>query len=369
MDGLYIGLMSGTSVDAIDTVIVEQGPEHQQILGCISTPWPKPLQQRIRQLSQPGTNEIDQMGALDAGIGKCFAQTINKLLAQQGLSAKDIIAIGSHGQTIRHRPNASQPFTLQIGDPNIIAALTGITVVADFRRRDMAYDGQGAPLAPAYHHHQFGSVNENRVILNLGGIANISILALQGEQSVIGFDTGPANTLLDYWVHRHLRQTYDLDGQWASQGNACQALLDNMLSDVYFDQLPPKSTGPEHFSSDWLDHQLSNYPDLTPQDIQSTLIQLTVKSIGQAIRANAPDTERVIACGGGVHNKNLMTTLATELAGVALENTSNHGVDPDFVEAAAFAWLAYRTMNHSPGNLPSVTGASCSTILGGIYLA
>jgi len=369
MEGLYIGLMSGTSVDAIDATLVQQKQTGQQLLHSISRPWSKQLQQRIRELSQPGDNEIDQLGALDADIGLCFAQIVNELLSSQGLKATDIVAIGSHGQTIRHRPDAALPFTIQIGDPNRIAALTGITVVADFRRRDMAVGGQGAPLAPAFHRYQFGSTDEDRVTLNLGGIANIAILPQQISGTTIGFDTGPANTLMDHWTKLHLQKPYDRDGQWASEGTIHPALLNSMISDPFFDLSPPKSTGPEHFSSSWLNLHLAPFPSLEPADVQATLTALTSRSIASAIEQYAPKAGKVIACGGGIHNKHLMRTLTKALNGKTLATTADYGVDPDFVEAAAFAWLAYQTMNRRPGNIPAVTGAKTETILGGIFPA
>ncbi len=369
MEGLYIGLMSGTSVDSIDATLVQQTVTGQQLLHSLSHPWPKSLQQKIRQLSHPGDNEIDQMGELDVEIGLHFAQATNDLLSQQGLKAKDIVAIGSHGQTIRHRPKARHPFTLQIGDPNRIAAITGITVVADFRRRDMAVGGQGAPLAPAFHRYQFSSQDEDRIILNLGGIANVSILPAQNNSPVVGFDTGPASTLMDHWTQHHLAQPYDQDGRWATEGTCHSALLTTLLNDPFFGLPAPKSTGPEYFSMCWLRRHLDAYPDLAPKDVQATLMALTIRSIIDSITVYAAEAGRVIACGGGVHNRYLMNTLRAKLAEKSLETTADHGIDPEFVEAAAFAWLAYQTMNHRPGNLPSVTGAQSESILGGIYLA
>lgn len=368
-EGLYIGLMSGTSIDGIDAVLVEFTQHQQRLIAHHAQSWPEVLQQRLRQLVQPGENEIEQLGALDVLVAEQFANATSQLIKLSGVSSESIIAIGSHGQTIRHRPNQATPFTLQIGDPNQIAEQTGITVVGDFRRRDMAAGGQGAPLVPAFHNELFRSPDETRVILNLGGIANITLLPGNPSADVIGFDTGPANTLLDLWARRHLQTTYDHNGDWSSSGTVNKKLLELLLSDDYFTLAPPKSTGTEYFNAHWLDQRLMKFTDLPPADVQATLCQLTVTTVANAIQQQAPKCKRIIACGGGVYNQTLMRELADTLNPIPLETTAMYGIEPEHVEATAFAWLAMRTLSQLSGNLPSVTGASHKVPLGGIYLA
>jgi anhydro-N-acetylmuramic acid kinase len=306
------------------------------------------------------------LGKLDRDVGECFADAVAVVLSKNRIATENIVAIGSHGQTLRHQPGAMPPFTLQVGDPSVIAARTGITVVADFRRGDMAVGGQGAPLAPAFHQWLFWHDNSNRVVLNIGGIANITVLPANGP--VTGFDTGPGNTLLDAWVRQHHNRDFDLDGSWASQGQASEELLLALLQDRYFAERPPKSTGFEYFNLEWLERKFAEsrvHP--AKQDVQATLAELTCRSIADAITLHAPGTKDVFVCGGGFHNRDLMRRLGPRLRGVSIQSTSAHGLDPDWVEAAAFAWLAKRRISGEPGNLPSVTGASRSVPLGGIF--
>jgi anhydro-N-acetylmuramic acid kinase len=292
------------------------------------------------------------------------------VLRKSGLAKKDIRAIGSHGQTLRHRPRAAHPFTLQIGNPSVIAERTGITTVADFRARDMAAGGQGAPMVPAFHHQMFHSAQRNRVIVNIGGIANVTCLPAVAAQPVSGFDTGPGNTLLDQWVHRHHAQARDDAGQWAASGRASRELLELLLSDPYFAAAPPKSTGREHFNMEWLQGHLKKLAvPLAAADVQATLVQLTAHSIARAIRGVLPQTQEAFVCGGGSHNRELMAALAGSLSGIAVATTEALGLSPDWVEAAAFAWLAHQTLEGQPGNVPTVTGAKHAVILGGIYKA
>jgi anhydro-N-acetylmuramic acid kinase len=293
------------------------------------------------------------------------------MLQKNGLSARDIAAVGCHGQTIRHRPPLQQnkppqplPYTLQIGDPNRIAELTGITTIADFRRRDIAAGGQGAPLVPAFHAYALHSSSERRVALNIGGIANITLLS--AASGIGGFDTGPGNTLMDLWTQLHFQQACDQGGKLAANGSLDQALLSGMLADSYFQLAPPKSTGREYFNLDWLRRYLpSSYIDAL--NVLTTLTHLTAHSIVNAVRNFAPQTERVLVCGGGVHNTFLMELLAELLAPCPVVSTSEAGLDPNFVEATAFAWLAKQTLEGKPGNLPEVTGATRPVVLGGIY--
>jgi anhydro-N-acetylmuramic acid kinase len=359
----YIGLMSGTSMDAIDGVLVDLEQSPPRVLQSHSLHLPATLQQRLWQLGHetPLSDILD----LDVQIGELFATAALDLLEQSGIEKRQVAAIGSHGQTIWHSPG--QPHTtLQIGDPNRVAYLTGITTVADFRRMDMAAGGQGAPLAPAFHAAVFQSSTENRVILNLGGIANITILPADPKQPVLGFDTGPANTLLDAWSRRHLHQPYDDSGAWAAGGRVDTALLQRLLADDYFRQSVPKSTGPEYFNLDWLQRHFEEKAS-TPADVQATLIRLTVDSIAEAISVHAQNTGSVRVCGGGINNSLLMSSLTDALSPVPVDSTASLGVAAQWVEATCFAWLARERLAGRAGNLPAVTGASTSVPLGGIY--
>lgn len=365
---LYIGLMSGTSLDGIDAVAVRFEPRFE-LLGSYSMALPKEIRQRILTLCTSDTDEIEQMGILDNHLAHLFAQASLELIEQAGIAAADIAAIGSHGQTIRHRPEHG--FTLQIGNPSLIAELTGITTVADFRRRDMAAGGQGAPLVPAFHKALFSDPHKNRVIANIGGMANITFLPAAATDRVIGFDTGPGNVLLDGWISRQLNKTYDADGQWAAGGQCHAGLLHQMLQLPYFSLQPPKSTGREQFNMDWLQQQLDTIGQPIPiADVQATLLELTARTLADAVRVICPaDNGELFVCGGGSHNRTLMTRLTTLLAPLRVTTTSDLGLHPDWVEAAAFAWLAHQTLHNRCGNLPAVTGAKGERILGAIYPA
>ncbi len=363
---LYIGLMSGTSMDGIDAVLARFGGPAGELIGHSSMPWPREIKGRLRALTLPGDDEIERLGPLDIEVADAFAETIHALLRQTGIRANQVRAVGSHGQTVRHRPNSTPPFTLQIGDPNRIAELTGIDVVADFRRRDIAAGGQGAPLVPAYHAVAFSHPSEQRFILNIGGIANITRLPGGGPDRVSGYDTGPGNTLLNHWAGEWLGTPYDADGAWAATGKINEELLEKMLEEPYFTQPAPKSTGPEQFSPGWLERHLDAF-SLPPQEVQATLTALTAESIARAIAGEKADPCRVVACGGGVFNRELMRQLRRRLAPNPVDTTADHGMDPSRVEAMAFAWLARQTLLGLPGNLPAVTGASHPVVLGGIY--
>jgi anhydro-N-acetylmuramic acid kinase len=365
---LYIGLMSGTSVDGIDTALVDFSGNLPRLVATHYTAYTAPVRDLILGLCQSGDNEIERLGELDVMLGKLFAVAANALLEKEALSPNAIKAIGSHGQTVRHQPHNTHGFTLQIGDPNIIANDTGITTVADFRRKDLACGGQGAPLVPAFHQQMFSSPEVDRAIVNIGGIANVTLLPKNKSNAIIGFDTGPGNTLIDAWVQRHQHTNHDENGQWARAGTVNKPLLDHLLADPYFILSAPKSTGREYFNLVWLEKKLSTFKNISAIDVQTTLVELTARTILMSIQTHQANSELLI-CGGGVHNTFLMKRIK-ELAGntYTINTTSHHGIDPDWVEAAAFAWLARQTMNQLPGNLPSVTGASKTAILGGIYL-
>jgi anhydro-N-acetylmuramic acid kinase len=309
---------------------------------------------------------LDELGALDGWVAETFAAAAIELLHQAQIPASAVLAMGSHGQTLRHRPAHTPPYTLQLGDPNIIAERTGIQTVADFRRRDMAAGGQGAPLVPAFHAAVLRSAETTRVILNLGGIANVTILPIDAVHPVIGFDTGPGNCLLDAWVERHLGQSCDRNGAFARSGQVDSALLQQLRQDPYFAKPAPKSTGRETFHLTWLDNVLGTTPR-SAANVQATLVELTAISIADAIRDYAGPPCEVLACGGGVHNPVLMEALARTLAPAKVASTARCGIDPDYVEAMAFAWLARQRLNAQPGNVPAVTGASHACVLGGIY--
>lgn len=358
---LYIGLMSGTSADAIDAALVRFDPAPTMVAGR-TFPIPQALRSEIRDVS--AQLPLSALGPLDVRLGRAFADAVTRLLRETGTPACDVRAIGSHGQTIWHAPTGDTPFTMQIGDPNVIAEETGITTVADFRRRDVAAGGQGAPLVPAFHREIFGTEAGTHCVLNLGGIANISVL---GPSGVIGFDTGPANTLMDDWVKLHRNQPYDKDGAWAAEGRCRQQLLDALLQDSYFRAAPPKSTGPEYFSREWLQRHLAGCGPMPPEDVQATLLELTARSVADAVRQHAADADRLLVCGGGAHNRSLMVRLGVLLAPLRVASTASVGIDPDFVEACAFAWLARQRLLGAPGNVPAVTGARAPVVLGAIY--
>jgi anhydro-N-acetylmuramic acid kinase len=362
--------MSGTSVDAIDAAVFSVNPDETRLLHCRESPIQREIQDQVATISHSGSEEIERMGRLDRALGELFARATIELLDEAGLDRESIRAIGSHGQTIRHRPasrgETRHPFTLQIGDPNTIAELTGITTVADFRRRDIAAGGEGAPLAPAFHASAFARAGCNRAIVNIGGIANASLLA--GEKLVAGFDTGPGNTLLDQWITRHQGLGYDRDGAWSGSGCVAQALLQDLMAHPYMVLDGPRSTGKEDFNLTWLDTVLQQHHGLPAQDVQATLAQFTALSISAALERCALDIEEVYVCGGGAHNADLMGRLAGSLAqGQRLGSTEQLGIHPDWVEAATFAWLAQRTLAGLAGNAEAVTGAQGPRVLGAIY--
>ncbi len=365
--GLFIGLMSGTSMDGIDAALVDFADDGRpQLRGSYSHPWPADLRSRLQQLASGAPSELQALGRADSAAGEVFALAVQGLLEHTGTPAADISAIGSHGQTLHHGPDGADGFTLQIGDPNRIAERTGITTVADLRRRDIAAGGQGAPLVSAFHHACLASPVECRAVLNIGGIANLTLLP-GGTSAPRGFDTGPGNCLLDGWIQRQRNLPFDAAGSWAAEGRTLDTLLHQLLADPYFQALPPKTTGTQYFSPAWLTTRLEAWVDAPTADIQATLAALTVTSISDALQRHQPDTQRLLVCGGGRHNDVLMQGLAEALPDTAVEGTDAMGIDPDNMEAMAFAWLAMRTLRGEPGNLPSVTGARRPVVLGAIY--
>lgn len=359
MTELYVGLMSGTSADGIDAAVVDLKSQ-PKLIASYYYEFPPELRRDIFSLSQSGPDEINRMGELDVKLGKAFAAAANTLLANASIKPSTIRAIGSHGQTIRHNP--AKHFTIQIADPNIIAAETGITTVADFRRRDMALGGQGAPLVPAFHQAIFSKKNLNHAVVNIGGIANVTVLPANGV--IFGFDTGPGNTLLDAWAERHLNQPHDNGGEWASKGKVHVDILNNLLNDPFFKMPPPKSTGREYFNLNWVNNYFPS--NIKPVDVQATLVELTAQSIIDAVSQLVSDGEMVV-CGGGVHNTFLMSRIKALAPKFTVDTTEKLGVDPDWMEAIAFAWFAKQTLEKKPGNVPAVTGAARATVLGGVF--
>lgn len=369
MNEIYIGLMSGTSVDGIDAALVDFKTPVPSLLAHHYLPCPAHIRKEVLDLCKPGHNEIERMGALDIDLGVLFADAALSVLKKASLKARDVQAIGSHGQTVRHAPFQTRPFTLQIGDPNTIAAQTGITTVADFRRYDIACGGQGAPLVPAFHHYLFTSSSKDRAIVNIGGIANLTILRHDHQKAPIGYDTGPGNVLIDGWFSLyHANSFFDAEGAWGAQGTVDAHLLEQLLADKYFQLPPPKSTGREHFNLAWLNQYLCQYKTgPSPIDVQATLVELTASTIIKAVKNELLQGE-VLVCGGGAHNTFLMSRLKS-LAGPRFElaTTQSFGAPPDYLEAMAFAWFARQRLRQMPGNIPSVTGAKQAVILGGVY--
>lgn len=378
----WLGLISGTSVDTIDAAIVRFDPEGDDgttphLVAAHAHPIAPDLRRKLLETATSPETPLRRVARLDAEVGHLFAEAALKALAASGLKARDITAIGSHGQTVRHEPRERPPFTVQIGDPNIIAERTGITTVADFRRRDLAAGGEGAPLAPAFHDAVLAHPSRHRVIVNLGGIANLSLLPPRNERhgsaqsATRGFDSGPANGLMDAWTRRHLGDLFDRDGDWARSGKIHGLLLARMRSDSYFEEPPPKSTGLEHFDEYWIDQHLdalgADAAEPDPADVQRTLCELSAITVAEAVLVHAPAQAEVYVCGGGVHNRLLMERLGEHLAPRAPVSTEALGVSPDYMEAMTFAWLAMRTLDALPGNLPSVTGAAREVVLGGIW--
>ena len=369
-DCLFLGLMSGTSVDGIDAGLVrfhgDGAQARPELVFGRTYPWQETMRARLVVLGQRAAAlTLEAIGELETAIGLAFANAAQMALQDSGFASAAVTAIGAHGQTLAHRPTGALPFTLQLGDANLIAEHTGIAVIADFRRRDVAAGGHGAPLVPAFHAAILRDAGEQRAVLNLGGIANFTLLPAQGP--VRGFDTGPANALLDAWCLRHTGQPFDAGGAFAAQGHVDTALLARLLGEPWFALPPPKSTGRDQFHLEWVEAALAG--NETPADVQATLLALTARSVADALARTQPDTRRVIVCGGGVHNPVLLAALAEAMPEAVVESSAVHGLDPDFAEAMAFAWLAREHLAGRPGNLPTVTGAAGPRVLGALHPA
>lgn len=366
MEALYIGIMSGTSLDGVDIALTafSSDTRRARLLDALCVPFPASLREQLLSLCQPGDDEIRRAGLAGQDWARLAADGVQQLLSRQAIAPQQVAAIGSHGQTIRHHPESG--FSVQIGAPALLAELCGIDVITDFRNRDLAAGGEGAPLVPAFHAWLLHDPQQNRALVNIGGFANLTLLA--GDGQISGFDSGPGNVLLDHWVQQHLGRAYDANGDWARSGQPIAELLEHMLSDSYFSRQPPKSTGREYFHPAWLQRHLAG-SEFAPADIQATLLELTARSIAQALNDCQPLPAAAYVCGGGAHNSWLLERLQQLLPHCPITTTNALGVDPDWMEAMAFAWLAWRCQQRLSGNLPAVTGARGERILGAIYPA
>ena len=369
MSNWYIGIMSGTSMDGVDSVLVDFQITGLKVLQHVFIPFPASLQKELLALNQPSHNELHRAATAANQLVNWYAQSVEQLLSLQQLLPSEVQAIGVHGQTVRHRPQEFDGvgYTLQINNPALLAELTQIKVIADFRTRDVAAGGQGAPLVPAFHQAVFGSPTATRVVVNIGGIANLSVLKADG--SVLGWDCGPGNALMDFWCARHTGQAFDRDGAWAKTGQLQPALLSSLASDPFLHKPPPKSTGRDLFNPPWLQQHLALLEDLQPADVQATLCAFTALACSQDLLRHAPETSQLVVCGGGALNDELMRLIAAQLPGISVLNSEALGLPPLQVEAAAFAWLAFKTIRRETSSLPSVTGAQGARVLGAIYPA
>lgn len=361
----YIGIMSGTSLDGVDAVLAELGGAAPVRLESFYLPYSAELRKQLLDLHDAGKDELHRAALLGNELAQCYARAVAGLLDRSGVGADTIAAIGCHGQTVRHRPESGSNYTIQLGNAALLAELTGITVVGDFRSRDIAAGGQGAPLVPAFHQALFSHSHLHRLIVNIGGIANVTSLPPGGRVS--GFDCGPGNLLMDAWCLRHTGKTYDENGAWAASGQVIPALLARFLTHPFFSAPPPKSTGRDVFNLSWLEAYLSG--NERAEDVQATLLQLTVAGIAMTVSVSFPQVQEVYVCGGGARNRVLVDRIRAALPGQKTGLTDDLGVDADWLEAFAFAWLAQQTVSGKPGNLPEVTGARGARMLGAIYPA
>jgi anhydro-N-acetylmuramic acid kinase len=361
----YIGIMTGTSLDGVDAVLADFSSASPCLRQTFFLPFDGSLRDELLALHHPGNDELHRTAIISNQLSHLYAKAVDGLLKSSGLASKNIVAIGCHGQTIRHCPEPEKRYTIQLGNAALLAELTGITVVADFRSRDIAAGGEGAPLVPAFHQAIFNSTHCQRVIVNIGGIANIT--SLEPGKAVLGFDCGPGNLLMDAWCQRHTGNVYDKNGTWAAAGEIISTLLDKLLEFQYFKLSPPKSTGRDVFNMRWLESSL--FGSESPQDVQATLLQLTAQSIANAILDYCQNAEEIYVCGGGAHNGLLISCLKKALSEKKVALTNSLGVDVDWVEGYAFDWLAKQAILGLPGSLPAVTGASAERILGAVYRA
>ncbi|MFK7865380.1 MAG: anhydro-N-acetylmuramic acid kinase [Pseudohongiellaceae bacterium] len=361
---LYVGLISGTSVDGVDCALVDFAGDSPKVVSTHFQETPEDLRELVLRACSGDTISPATLGSLDHQIGHFFATGTQALLDQEGVSASEIIALGSHGQTVWHQPSGEHPFTLQLGDPNIIAFDTGIVTIADFRRMDMAAGGQGAPLAPLLHQAVFYSEAEDRAVVNIGGISNITCLPTSG--SSLAFDTGPGNVLMDYWINKHQGHRYDSKGDWAKSGQAQSALINHLLDEPYLKAPYPKSTGRELFNGNWLESKLAQFSALSPADVQASLVEFTARSIATSI-LELMTPSALYVCGGGAHNKVLMAALSAHLDDCKVTSTELLSIHPDWVEAVAFAWMAKETLAGRKIDTRPFTGAARPVTLGGLY--
>jgi anhydro-N-acetylmuramic acid kinase len=358
---LYVGLMSGTSLDGIDAVLADFSAHTPRLIATYYLPYPRELSERLLALQDKGSDELHHAALLGIELARLYHQAVESVLEKADVMKKSVQAVGCHGQTVRHNPKDG--YTLQLGNPALLAEMCGINVVADFRSRDIAAGGQGAPLVPAFHDAVFRSPETHRIILNVGGIANIT--DLNPRSITTGFDTGPGNMLLDAWIRRHTGQAFDEGGHWASSGKVIPRLFDMLLAHPFFNLAPPRSCGREQFNLDWLESTLLGNESAV--DVQATLLELTAKSIASAIEHWHAIPDELVVCGGGARNATLLQRLSAHLPQTQVLTSDTVGIGADWVEAVAFAWLARQTRLGLPGNLPAVTGARGARILGAIY--
>ncbi len=370
MSNLYIGLMSGTSLDGVDGVLVELGTT-TRVLSYCSAVFPDALKTEFLALNAATNNELHRAALAGNGLARLYAGVVQQLLQQTGVKASDVRAVGAHGQTVRHRPAEFDGvgYTIQINQPALLAELCGIDVVADFRSRDVAAGGQGAPLVPPFHRAFFGKDGMPRAVLNIGGISNITVLNTATGADLVGFDCGPGNALMDGWCQAHTGASFDDAGAWAASGKVSGALLETLLKEPFFQKTPPKSTGRDLFNMPWLTQHLQAAASIAPVDVQATLAELTAQSCAHSVRAALPDCTSLVVCGGGAYNAHLMARLQSALPGVGVETSDALGLPPLQVEATAFAWLAQQTVLRIPASVESVTGAKGARILGAVYAA
>lgn len=371
MSDLYVGLMSGTSLDGVDGVLVDLSGTAPQILGHASTPLPPELSRELLSLNSAGPNELHRAALASNSLVRLYALVVGDLLAQSGSPAAQVAAIGAHGQTVRHQPQAydGTGYTLQLNNPALLAELTGIDVVADFRSRDVAAGGQGAPLVPAFHQAVFGVLGTAIAALNIGGISNLTVVGPQLADDVLGFDCGPGNALMDAWCQQHLSLPFDKGGAWAASGQVQPALLQTLLAEPYFGLPAPKSTGRDLFSIAWLGQKLQAFEHLNAADVQTTLTELTALACANSVKRYGMNSQSLIVCGGGAFNSHLMARLQALLPRLEVISSQARGIPPQQVEAIAFAWLARKTVRRETGNLEKATGARGARILGSIYPA